>query len=597
MQHLFPGLLAGLFAFSGVAAQAQTSKGDIEPEVPQTAAAPVTSAGSSLSAKKTASKESFANRLGSFDEFVNNVNADFDDFRNQVISNYDKWLEGEWVQFTPEPGRIRYTSPKPERMPVAPGVDEAAMRAKATGHAAIENIPGLDGVTGTVVTDANNRERWNMMNSEALKAITGNRETQRMVMDAQYRRTRPDDHTPGDWFKFYDLDLRVPSYDYQIIGTMKPFKYEEQGSFTSLRENAAAQWRLLEEEQVGAIVGKELAELAKSMNLNDYLRYELTRAYVNSKFPDASQMSRTALVHYLLVHQGYGAKLGSYDGAAFLTLPSRQQLFQISREPGTQNYLFNIDDEDLGKYSIRPMYFCVEPPKEVPGGNDFDFRIDNLKIPEMYIDYCKAFGDITIEGKVNVLLMPILHRYPQMPTEGFAESTVDPKFRKELVDQVKAQLAGLSPEEATQRLLTFTQWGFEYEVDDTNHGFEKPYFIEENFFYGANDCEDRSIFFTTLLWEALGIESQLLAYPNHESASVKLPECIDRNSYYYTYAGEPFVIADPTYQGAPIGRAMDFYEDILPERVDLYLSPIWQQAREQEKASKEEAEANNGATL
>lgn len=593
MQHLFPGLLIGLLTLTGLNAEAQTSKGELGPKSSATSA--TSKDRHSRRANQKNDKQSVANRLGSFDEFVNNVNADFEDFRNQVIENYDKWLEGEWVEFKPEPGRIRYTSPKPSRIPVAPGVDETAMRSKASGHSAINGLLNESDSIQSIVTDSNNREMWSVMGTDAMKAITGNRDAQRLVKDAQYRRTRPDDHTPGDWFKFYDLELRIPSYDYQIIGTMMPYDVKETGSFSALRENSAAQWRILEEEQVGAIVGKELADLAKSMNLNDYLRYELTRSYVNSKFPDASQMSRTALVHYLLVHQGYGALLGSYDGASYLVLPSQQELFQIPRMPGTYNYLFNIDNEDLNNYVLRAQFFCVEPPKSMKPGADFDFRIDNLKLPEMPREYCIALGDMMLEGTVNVMLMPILHKYPQMSTEGFAESSIDQKFRKELVNQVKAQLAGLSPEEAAQKLLTFIQWGFEYATDDEQHGFEKPYFVEENFFYPANDCEDRSILFTTLLWEVLGLESQLLAYPNHESASVKLPQCISNDSYYYTFAGEPFVIADPTYQGAPIGAAMRDYRDILPERVDLYLNSIWQQTREQEKAAKEEAEKEETA--
>lgn len=588
MQHLLPGLLISLLTLTGLNAEAQTSKGELGPKT--SATSDTSKDRNSRRANKKVDKQSIANKLGSFDEFVNNVNADFEDFRNQVIENYDKWLEGEWVEFTPEPGRIRYTSPKPSRMPVAPGVDETAMRNQASGHTAITRLfEESDSVPG-IVSDTNNREMWSVMGNEAMKAITGSRDAQRLVKDAQYRRTRPDDHTPGDWFKFYELDLRIPSYDYQIIGTMMPYDTKVNGSFSALRENSAAQWRILEEEQVGAIVGKELTDLAKSMNLNDYLRYELTRSYVNSKFPDASPMSRTALVHYLLVHQGYGALLGSYDGVGYLVLPSQQELFQIPRIPGTHNYLFNIDNEDLNKYSLRAHFFCVEPPKSMKPGSDFDFRIDNLMIPEIPKEYNIAFGDMMLEGTVNVMLMPILHKYPQMSTEGFAESTIDPKFRNELVNQVKAQLAGLSPEAATQKLLTFIQWGFDYKTDDELHGFEKPYFVEENFFYPANDCEDRSILFTTLLWEVLGLESQLLAYPNHESASVKLPQCIRDDSYYYTFAGEPFVIADPTYQGAPIGAAMKDYRDILPDRVDLYLNSIWQKAREEEKASKDEVE-------
>lgn len=63
-------------------------------------------------------------------------------------------------------------------------------------------------------------------------------------------------------------------------------------------------------------------------------------------------------------------------------------------------------------------------------------------------------------------------------------------------------------------LLQFVQSGFSYATDDAFHGFEKPYFLEENLFYPKNDCEDRAIFYTYLLWNALGVENQLLCFPD-----------------------------------------------------------------------------------
>ncbi|MDE7160546.1 MAG: hypothetical protein K2O24_06875 [Muribaculaceae bacterium] len=590
MRLLYPYLLATLLLPVGGAALGQSPVGNINPEVKNSSDRATSKERASKDRNRKNSGKNVADKIAGFDEFLNAVNADFEDFRSQVIDNYDKWLAGEWVKFTPEPGRIRYTTPKPKELPVAPGADVAGAKASVNSTTGLESLAASlapEDAPGVVIS-SNNREIWGAIGNQTLTAMTHNRDTQRLIKDAQYRRTRPDDHTPGDWFTFYDMDLRIPSYDYQLIATMRPYKYEDKGSHTALRENSAAQWRLLQDEKVGEIVGAELKSLADSMNLNDYLRYELTRSYVNAKFPDASQMSRTALVHYLLVHQGYGPLLGSSDGAAFIVLPAEQQLFQKPAVPNTYNYLFNVDNEDLSKYNLTVNFFCVEPPKNVPGGKSFDFRLDNLKIPELPVDYTAAYGDIVLKGTVNALLMPILHKYPQMSTEGFAESTVDAKFHKDLLDQVKAQVAGLSPEEAAEKLLSFTQWGFDYMTDDEQHGFEKPYFLEENFFYPANDCEDRSIFYTTLLWNVLGLESQLLAYPNHESASVKLPNCIRRDSYYYNYAGEPFVIADPTYQGAPIGIAMDFYENLLPERVDLYLNSVWQEEREKEKEAAQE---------
>lgn len=172
-----------------------------------------------------------------------------------------------------------------------------------------------------------------------------------------------------------------------------------------------------------------------------------------------------------------------------------------------------------------------------------------------------------IAGEFNRAVIPLLYRYPQMETADYARCNVLPSVRKELVKQLKEQLGGLSKPQAVNKLLTFVQNGFEYSTDEDFHGFEKPYFVEEMLFYPKNDCEDRAIFYTGMLWDALGVPNQLIAYPGHESAAVALPskpaDCPQATSH--TYSGSTLYISDPTYIGSVTGMCIPQYVTTVPK--------------------------------
>lgn len=179
-----------------------------------------------------------------------------------------------------------------------------------------------------------------------------------------------------------------------------------------------------------------------------------------------------------------------------------------------------------------------------------------------------SHGDIEIHGETNELLYPILYKYPQMPIGDYAESALMPSLRDDVVAQLREQLEGMPREQAVDALLQFVQSGFDYATDHDYHGFEKPYFFEEILFYPKCDCEDRVIFYTYLLWNVLGVENHLIAYPGHESAAVSLPGHAAGDAY--SYDGRTFLISDPTYIGAKTGMCMPDYRTITPEIDHIY---------------------------
>ena len=124
---------------------------------------------------------------------------------------------------------------------------------------------------------------------------------------------------------------------------------------------------------------------------------------------------------------------------------------------------------------------------------------------------------------------------------------------------LKKQIKGKSQEEAANMLINFVQTAFEYATDDEQFGYERPLFGDEIFYYPYSDCEDRSILYSILIKDLLGLDVVLLHFHGHLATAVKFTEDID--GFYLMIDNEKYLICDPTYINAPIGDCMPDYQD------------------------------------
>lgn len=369
-------------------------------------------------------------------------------------------------------------------------------------------------------------------------------------------------NTEDFFFDFYDMPMFIPEIKFEIAKDLN-------GS-----DATGAQWTSLDSQAGAKEAARQLFGLAQSMGLNGYLSYRLAEAYVNAKFPDSSLLSRISATHYLLSQMGYDAKIwvSNVDKIAALMMPFDQtQVFGLYPNKGANGRRYHIlppagyTAADLLKVGRGRTYDISSAE-----GKTSDLRLTGLQLPYKPHQFDITGGDINIRGEVNENFMKLLHWYPQMPMGDFATSWLDAELRADIVNQVRSQISGKKPKEAVQTLLGFfhDRGGIDYATDQDQHGFEKPYFLEENLFYPMNDCEDRAIFFTYLVWNALNLPCELIQYPGHESAAVAFEENVPGISYIYD--GIKFTSSDPTYLGAPVGDVMDRYKNENPEVDKVY---------------------------
>jgi len=336
----------------------------------------------------------------------------------------------------------------------------------------------------------------------------------------------------------------------------------------SIRESdVSCAWRDYQKVDVSPVVAS-LNELSDSLGLNDWFVLELVRYYADGLLPSSPPMDRVLLEYYVLSSMGYDIRLARSDRQLILLVPFEQEVYE--------HYFIHINDKDY--YLIYDNLDCDMNEKSVlypcdPSNNkDSDrgrsfgllFKDKALNV-STGDDWLCDFDDgmIHVSCMVSPCVMRMLRDYPMMDLRCYATSVVLPQFHAAIEEQLMPQLEGMSQCDAAEALLHFVQSVFGYEDDIDQFGREKVNFVEENFYYEKNDCDDRAVLFAYLVNSLLGLDVQFVQYPGHDCTAVRFTECGTRGNGYF-YGDDYYLICDPSYIGASIGRCMPDYRSVKP---------------------------------
>ena len=172
-------------------------------------------------------------------------------------------------------------------------------------------------------------------------------------------------------------------------------------------------------------------------------------------------------------------------------------------------------------------------------------------------------GKIGIRSRVNKNLVDFFNTYPtSMIGEDvlsrwamYARTPLSNEVKEKLYPQLNAVIKQADNVViAANWLLYWVQTAFVYEYDDKVWGHDRAFFAEETLYYPYCDCEDRSILFSRLIRDLLGLDVMLVFYPGHLATAVAFNTPV--NGDYIDMNGKRYTICDPTYIGAPIGATM-----------------------------------------
>ncbi len=175
----------------------------------------------------------------------------------------------------------------------------------------------------------------------------------------------------------------------------------------------------------------------------------------------------------------------------------------------------------------------------------------------------KRYPELTVSLSVNKNLMDYFEDYPRCVWTNYSWAGLSDEVKAKLYPVLRKSIEGKSQIEAANRIINFVQTAFEYKTDKEQFGYERSLFCDETFYYPYSDCEDRSILFSTLIRDLLGLDVVLLLYPDHLATAVHYTEPL--TGCYFEFEGKTYYISDPTYIGANVGLCMPQYLNVSPE--------------------------------
>ena len=367
---------------------------------------------------------------------------------------------------------------------------------------------------------------------------------------------------PGDMevatVSFYSQKLRLNVLQPEPLAEIR-LQSDDEASVSQM-------WQQLAKSNASACIDRLLMQ-QRQLNLNDWAMYDVTSKLASQMFSDDSR--RVVTTVFLLNQMEYDAKIARTDNglACLLALDCMVYATPFVLVDNIRYFIFLPDGSQKDYNGKIYTYDCAMEGARLSIGMALD-QTPVLPVKKSARVYRHTVQGFSVEMAVNENLMAFYSHYPQVEMNIYANADVDSLFLCSVKRCFQPMVQGKSAYDAVATLLHYMHFGFDYATDDDQFGYEKPFFCEENFYYPRNDCEDRSILFSRLVRNLLGLDVVLLDYPNHIATAVCFPEG-NVNGDYYEVDGRKYVVCDPTYIGADIGMAQPAYKTVKADIIRL----------------------------
>lgn len=315
-------------------------------------------------------------------------------------------------------------------------------------------------------------------------------------------------------------------------------------------------WETLSDGRTDALIN-DCFVLREELQLCDWGYYQLVKAISTEIYGNDICNEAIVLQTYLMTQVGYKVRMGRTDDELRVLLSSDSTIYSTT-------YLLI---GDVKYYLLRgtfgkPIYIC---DFEFPGESIFSLKV--AKLPLLPIDEVEGrelkaqkYGNTKVVVNHNRNMIDFLATYPLCSIENYAMASLDEEAKSVLYPVLKKAIDKMPEDVAANILINFVQTAFEYKVDGEQFGCERTLFANETLYYPFSDCEDRALLFATLIRELMGLDVVLLDYPDHIATAVCFNQDIAGD--YILIDEKKYLVCDPTYIGANIGKTMPRYRDV-----------------------------------
>ena len=312
----------------------------------------------------------------------------------------------------------------------------------------------------------------------------------------------------------------------------------------------------------------QLKQYKQNMNLNDW-GYCILLHETGKILTDNSKNLTRLFIWFILTKSGYETKVGYNKNGVYLLIPSEHPIYGQSyvKMGDKKFYIINFDDKEklkLGIYTYKGAY------PEVDDLTNLDVK-ESPVIKSQLVEKDLKFRYAGREYVINITLdkntASFFKDYPQTNMKVYFSAPLSAQAENKLLSQLRPIIKGKSEGVAVNMLLRFIQTAFPYKTDQNQFGHEKVFFSDEFLYYPYSDCEDRSIMFAYLVKKLVGLDVIGLDYPGHIATAVKFNSRIKGDTIIYKK--ERYLICDPTYINANIGKGMPNFRKKAPKVINF----------------------------
>lgn len=478
-------------------------------------------------------------------------------FQQQQDRAFLGFLEKEWERFEAFKGIVQDTTPKPTQIPVAPLESESPPCAEtepsrdasvrpvpdAAPYEPVQPSPDSDDIPDTAPAERAQPAPATSQIPDSAPAIP----TQPSPLPT------PTPEKPKRLsLSFYGAEVGVDCGEELQVELGSPLNEQTISRF----------WADLSKAKYVDCL-EQAREHRTKLHLNDWGYLQLLNQ-ISSRLHRNDPNAGVLLVWFMMGKSGYDARVGysgddvvllapaltTVYGTPYFTLDNTRYYCLLPADPSVAEGGLHTYGEQLPGASAK-LDLSLSRPFALPAVSQervltFEFRTKSYEIP---LELDRTTADY-------------LERYPQTDFSVYFSATPSPVASHSLLASLQPLLVGLSKLEAVDLLLCAVQTGFSYQTDGEQFGREKPLLPDETLYYPSSDCEDRSILFSFLVRELLGLPVVGLDYPGHIATAVGFGDDVAGASVIYH--NKRFVICDPTYINASAGMCMPQFSGVHP---------------------------------
>ncbi|VAW85436.1 hypothetical protein MNBD_GAMMA16-189 [hydrothermal vent metagenome] len=454
-----------------------------------------------------------------FEQWQNQQKTDFTEYQSALDRQFSQFLEQQWQEFELFQGLVRDTTPKPIHAPIALLRESNQDNKASNGNS-----------THSVTMNKLQETRENTAQPVTLPPLHSKK---KHSLDAVL------------YIDFFGGQLALVHNNPELAIKLKSLPSES---------SIAQFWHDLSSTNYQPMID-QLQLQKQALRLNDWGYIQLvqqtaTKLYGNHK-------SEVKLFSwFILSHSGYRARVSYNGNKTYLMVSAKTPFFSHSylTYEGINYYVVSTDGNTR---HVKKLYsYAGHTPK---GKLDIDlsFNESPLLTPRVKIKRLKFTykgKEYQVNAKYNRNIADYLKNYPSSELSIYFQAAMSKELETSLIQGLLKIIKGKSDLDAVNLILRFVQTSFSYQTDTEQFGREKYFFPEELFVYDYSDCEDRSVLFAYLVRILLGLGVIGIDYPGHVATAVHFKEKVEGSSYFYN--GKKYIVSDPTYINAPVGKIM-----------------------------------------